>query len=163
MSEFNIGDKVMHFREGLSLIKDNVSLNGMPYFLIVIVNAPDEIIYVPVDNANNIIRTITSKEDALKLVEYIKQIEPEYITNTKQRRDSFKRRLGSGNIYDLAFLSRQLYFFQHPESVQIPVKFGPADVEMLKSAARTMLDELALSFNVDRAEVEQYLYDLIAK
>ncbi len=163
MIDFKINDKVMHFREGLSLIKEIVDREGRNYYLIQILNNDNDVVYVPIDNALNIIRPITSKENALALIQYVKTIEPERISNTKQRRDSFKRRLGSGNIQDLAFLARQLYFFNHPEVIDVPVKLGPADVEMLKSATKTLYDELALSFSIDRDKIEDYIVQLLSK
>ena len=155
MSTFNVGDTVMHFREGLSHITEIRRMNEKDYFIIRVVRDESEIIYVPVDTASAVIRHISTSEEADELVLFIRDIEPEYITNTKQRRDGFKRRLGSGNIRDLAFLARQLYFFTHPSEIAVPVKFGPADVEMLKYATTTMYDELAISYNVNRNEIEE--------
>ena len=154
MSTFNVGDTVMHFREGLSHITEIRRMNEKDYFIIRVFRDESEIIYVPVDTAQAVIRHVSSEQQAEDLIVYIRDIEPEYITNTKQRRDGFKRRLGSGNIHDLAFLARQLYFFTHSEEIAVPVKFGPADVEMLKYATTTMYDELAITYKVDRNEVE---------
>ena len=154
MVNFSVNDTVMHFREGLSHITEIRSMNNRDYFIIRVIRDESEIIYVPVDTAEAVIRNVSSVQDADELALYIRDIKPEYITNTKQRRDGFKRRLASGNIRDLAFLARQLYFFQHPEEIEVPVKFGPADVEMLKYATCTMYDELAITYNVNRDEVE---------
>lgn len=154
MSTFNVGDTVMHFREGLSHITEIRRMNEKDYFIIRVVRDESEIIYVPVDTAMAVIRHVSNAQEAEELINYIRDVEPEYITNTKQRRDGFKRRLGSGNIRDLAFLARQLYFFTHPDEIAVPVKFGPADVEMLKYATTTMYDELAITYNVPRNEVE---------
>ena len=154
MSTFNVNDTVMHFREGLSHITEIRRMNEKDYFIIRVVRDQSEIIYVPVDTAQAVIRHVSNPVEAEELVNYIRSVQPEYITNTKQRRDGFKRRLGSGNIHDLAFLARQLYFFTHPEEIEVPVKFGPADVEMLKYATTTMYDELAITYNVGREEVE---------
>lgn len=155
MESFQINDLVMHFREGLSKIVQEKVMNEKDYFIIKVLRDESEVVYVPKDNASAVIRHISTREDAEELVKYIREIKPEYITNTKQRRDGFKRRLGSGNIRDLAFLTRQLYFFRHPEEVEVPVKFGPADVEMLKYAACTMYDELAITYDVDRNQIEE--------
>ena len=154
MSTFNINDTVMHFREGLSHITEIRRMNEKDYFIIRVFRDESEIIYVPVDTAQAVIRHVSSLEEAEELINYFRDVQPEYITNTKQRRDGFKRRLGSGNIRDLAFLARQLYFFTHPDEIAIPVKFGPADVEMLKFATTTMYDELAITYQVGRGEVE---------
>jgi len=151
---FKVGDKVIHFREGLSRIVEKTTMNGAEYFLVHIEREGGETIYVPVDKAEAIIRPIIDKKTAKELVVFVRTIQPEYITNTKQRRDNFKKKLTSGDIKDLAYLYRQLYFFTHPEELSVPVKFGPADVEMLKFATRTLFDELAISYSVDRDVIE---------
>ena len=163
MNEFSVNDKVMHFREGLSVIVDKKEMNGVDYFLVHVEREGGEIVYVPTSSAEKIIRHIISKKEAEQLIEYIITIEPEYITNTKQRRDNFKRRLGSGDIKDIAYLARQLFFFLHPETIEVPVKFGPADIDMLKYAHRTLLDELALSYRMSREAIESYFEKKISR
>ena len=160
MSSYKVKEKVMHFREGLSFIAEEKEMNGTSYYLVEVINGGEKV-YVPKDKADAIIRPLFNKRDLDELIEYMKPIRPEYFNNTKQRRDVFKKRLGSGDIHDLAFLTMQLYYFNHPEEVDTPVKFGPADVDMLKYAAKTMFDELALSLKIDRDKVEEHIYILI--
>ena len=160
MSDFKLKDKVMHFRDGLSFISEEKEMNGMSYFIVEVVNGGEKV-YVPKDRADAIIRPLFDSEKLKELIEFMKPIRPDYFNNTKQRRDVFKKKLGSGDIHDLAYLTMQLYYFKHPDEVDTPVKFGPADVDMLKYAARTMFDELSLSLEKDREEVEEYIYQLI--
>ena len=160
MSTYKVNDKVMHFREGLSIISSEKEMNGMSYFIVEVVNGGEKV-YVPKDKADAIIRPLFDKKNLDELIAFMKPIKPEYFNNTKQRRDVFKKRLGSGDIHDLAYLTMQLYYFNHPGEVDTPVKFGPADVDMLKYAARTMFDELALSLDIERDKVEEYIYQLL--
>ncbi len=160
MSKYKINDKVMHFREGLSLIVEEKEMNGISYYIVEVVNGGERV-YVPTDKADAIIRPLFDKKELDELLDFMKPIRPDYFNNTKQRRDVFKKRLGSGDIHDLAYLTMQLYYFKHPEEVDTPVKFGPADVDMLKYAARTMFDELALALKIDREEVEEIIYKMM--
>ena len=160
MSLYKVNDKVMHFREGLSFIIEEKEMNGMKYFIVEVINNGEKI-YVPCDKADQIIRPLFNKKELGELIEFMKPIRPDYFNNTKQRRDVFKKRLGSGDIHDLAYLTMQLYYFTHPEEVDTPVKFGPADVDMLKYAAKTMFDELSLSLKIDRDKVEEHIYLLL--
>lgn len=163
MNEYKLNQLVMHFREGLSLISEVKEMEGTEYFIVTPQHEGGEKIYVPVSRADAIIRPIISKDAVPELVEFMKNTKPEYFSNTKQRRDVFKRRLGSGDIHDLAYLAMLLYFFRHPEELDNPVKFGPADVEMLKYATRTLYDELAIALEMDRAEVEEYIVNQIKR
>ena len=92
----------------------------------------------------------------------MKSVKAEFISNTKQRRDQYRKRLLSGNVLDLAYLSRQLYFFNYYNSHGQVVKLGPTDLQMLKDAEKVLFDELALSFEVEREIVDQKIAELLA-
>lgn len=160
MASYKAKEKVMHFREGLSFISEEKEMNGMSYYIVVVINNGEKV-YVPKDKADAIIRPLFNKKELDDLLDFMRPIRPDYFNNTKQRRDVFKKRLGSGDIRDLAYLTMQLYYFNHPEEVDTPVKFGPADVDMLKYAAKTMFDELSLSLKIDRDKVEDHIYLLL--
>ena len=102
-----------------------------------------------------------SKSEALEVVEYMKSVPAAFISNTKQRRDIYKKRLLSGDVKDLAYLSRQLYFFNYYNSHGEVVKLGPTDLQMLKDAEAILYDELAISFDIDREKVSELVATLI--
>ena len=158
---YKINDRVVHSREGLSTIKDITTIAGNEYFVVVSDKGDRENIYVLTSRTENIIRPIMSLEDAMKVVEFMKTVEPGFISNTKQRRDQYRKRLLSGNVYDLAYLSCQLYFFNYYNSIGQVVKLGPTDLQMLKDAENVLFDELALSLNVDRSEINHKIAELL--
>lgn len=157
--KFNVGDKIVHAREGLSTITGETSISGNEYFVVHSDKGSNENIYVLKARAENIIRPVMSKEEALEVVEYMKSVPAAFISNTKQRRDIYKRKLLSGDVNDLAYLTRQLYFFNFYNANGQLVKLGPTDLQMLKDAESILFDEFALSFNVDRESVK----DVVAK
>ena len=161
---FKINDSVIHCREGLSTIIAMNNMNGRDYFLVRTNQAAAETIYVPVETANNIIRPIMNEKEADSVLKYIKGIEKEFNTNTKQRRDAYKRRLASGDVKEIAYLYRQLYFYyliggENNEEI----KLGPVDIDMLSYAKNMLLDELAISYKVERADVEVFVESRIKK
>jgi len=158
---FKINDKVVHAREGLSTIVDITKMMDRDYFVVHSDSGKGENIYVLVENTGNIIRPIMDKSAAMKVIEYMKTIAAEFIANTKQRRDQYKKKLLSGNAMDLAYLSRQLYFFNYYNANGQLVKLGPTDLQMLKDAEKILFDELALSFNVAREAIDKYVFDLV--
>ena len=163
MSAFEINQMVIHFREGLSLIVETKEMEGTEYFIVLPQHEGGEKIYVPIQRADAVLRPIYDKNDIGELISYMKNIRPEFFSNTKQRRDVFKRKLGSGDIKDLAYLSMLLYFYQNPNVLDVPVKFGPADVDMLKYASRTLFDELALSLDIPRDQIEEHIFKEVRK
>ena len=160
--EYKINDRVVHAREGLSTITNITTMMDREYYVVVADKGERENIYVLKDRTENIIRPIMSLEEGMKVVDYMKTVKAEFISNTKQRRDQYRKRLLSGNVLDLAYLSRQLYFFNYYNSIGQVVKLGPTDLQMLKDAEKVLFDELALSFNVDRDKVDQKIAELLA-
>lgn len=163
---FKVNESVIHCREGLSTILSLSSINGKDYFIVRTHQgqANGETIYVPVDTASNIIRPILNEKEADKVLKFIKGIKKEFNTNTKQRRDAYKKRLGSGNVEDIAYLYRQLYFYNKIGGENnTEIKLGPVDIDMLNYAKNMLLDEFAISYKVEREDVEEYIEKRIKK
>ena len=161
MSEFHKGQLVVHCRDGLATIKETTVMGEKEYFIVHILKGDADNIYVPFDRADSIIRNVMTKQEANDLIKYMRTVELEYNSNTKQRRDSLKRRLGSGDIKDIAFLFKQLYFFKAKNDGSI--KFGPVDLDMLNYANSNLLDELAIVYDINRNIIEQYVYDQLGR
>ena len=152
MMIYEIGDKVIHCRNGVSTIVGTKEMGERQYFVIHTLRGDNENIYVPVIGSENIVRPVMTVEQADELLHSLASIEKEFNPNTKQRRDAFKRRLGSGNVLDIAYLYRQKWLYEkYPENV----KLGPSDIDMLEYASNILLDELSLTYNVDRDKVEE--------
>ncbi len=155
---YKVQDKIIHFRDGVAQIVDIKKIGDLEYYLVVADRGTGESIYVPISRADNIIRPIIDIETANKVLAFMKQATVEVSANTKQRRDSFKRKLSSGDPFDIGFLSKQLYLYNNQANLGIVVKFGPADLEMLKYAHLMLLDELAITFKVDREKIADFLH-----
>ena len=152
MMIYEIGDKVIHCRNGVSTIVGTTEMGERQYFVIHALRGDNENIYVPFIGSENIVRPVMTVEQADELLHSLASIEKEFNPNTKQRRDAFKRRLGSGNVLDIAYLYRQKWLYErYPENV----KLGPSDIDMLEYASNILLDELSLTYNVDRDKVEE--------
>lgn len=161
---FKINDSVIHCREGLSTIISVSTINDKDYFLVRTHQASEETIYVPVASAESIIRPILNMEDADKVLKYIKGLKKEFNTNTKQRRDAYKRRLSSGDVNDIAYLYKQLYYYiKIGGEDNNEIKLGPVDIDMLSHAKKMLLDEFSLSYKVDRNEIEDFIEKRIKK
>lgn len=157
---FKVNDRVVHCREGLSTIVGDTVIAGNEYFVVNSDKGDKENIYVLKTKTENIIRPVMNVDEANKVIEYMKTVGAAFISNTKQRRDLYKRKLLSGNVLDLAFLSRQLYFYLlYNEQGQL-VKLGPTDLQMLKDAENILFDEMAISYNVPRDKMREKVRSL---
>lgn len=163
MSNFSVNNEVIHCREGLSTIIGSKEMNGKEYFLVRVNRISGETFYVPVDSANSIIRHIMNVEEADELLKLVKKIGKDFNTNTKQRRDAYKKRLSSGDVKDIAYLYRQLFFYHKIGAEENDeIKLGPVDLEMLNYAKNMLLDELAISYSQPRDAVEGFVEKRIA-
>ena len=154
MMKYVVGQKVIHCRNGVATIIDTKIMAEREYFVVRTLRGDGENIYVPIIGSENIIRPVMTSEAADELLKSLVSIEKEFNSNTKQRRDAFKRRLSSGDVKDIAYLYRQYWLYQqYPENV----KLGPSDVDMLQYATNIFLDELSLSYNYDREKIEEFV------
>jgi len=157
---FKVNDRVVHCREGLSTIVGETVIAGNEYFVVNSDKGDKENIYVLKTKTENIIRPVMNVDEANKVIEYMKTVDAAFVSNTKQRRDLYKRKLLSGNVLDLAFLSRQLYFYLlYNEQGQL-VKLGPTDLQMLRDAESILFDEMAISYNVPRDKMREKVRSL---
>lgn len=158
---FKIDQRVIHCREGLCVIVSETNINGNEYFVVKSETGSGENIYVLKTRTDNIIRPIMNVEQAKELVAFMAAVKPEFMTNTKQRRDFYKKKLGSGSVYDLAFLARQLFLFHDLNSKGTLVKLGPTDIEMLEYADKVLYDELCLAFDKNIAEIRDFVCQML--
>lgn len=151
---YKVGQNIIHIRNGLSTIFDIVEMNERQYYIVRVNRGDGENIYVPVLNADSIIRPILSKEEADSLLKSLKEIKKEFNPNTKQRRDAFKKRLSSGKVEDIAYMYRlNCLYTADPENV----KLGASDIDMLNYAKTMFLDELCLTYEVNMDEIESLI------
>ena len=156
-TEFKLYDQVMHCREGLATIIDTKEMGGNEYFLVKINRGSGETIYVPKKTATAIIRHLIDEKEADDLLNYAKTIEKDFNSNTKQRRDAFKRKLSSGDIREITYLATQLFYYENMGEEERDVKLGNVDLDMLEYAANMMLDEFAIAYNVERDKIKDFL------
>lgn len=160
MEKFKVNDLVMHCRDGLSLIEGAKDMCGKSYFLVRAKRSDAETIYVPFDSCNNIIRPIMTSAQADSLLKKVSKEKKEFNSNTKQRRDAYKRRLSSGHVEDIAYLFAQLRLYNlDPEGV----KLGAADEDMLTYATNFILDEFSICYSVPRDKISEFVDQKIEK
>ena len=95
-----------------------------------------------------------SAKEANELLKYMKGISLEINSNTKQRRDTYKKMLNTGDIEDIAYFSRQLYCYKLSEEQD---KLGPMDIEMLTRAHNMLMDELMVVYKKTKDKIEAFI------
>lgn len=160
---FQINDVVVHCRDGLSTIIGTSVMGDREYFLVKTNHDGGETIYVPINSNQTIIRHIMNSTEADKVLVYMKSVKKEFNPNTKQRRDAFKRILAAGEVEGIAYLSRYLFFYNELGPDNDEIKLGAVDLEMLNNADNMLMDELSLSYNIEREKIREFVNDRISK
>lgn len=158
-----INDRIIHFRDGIGTIVGKTTMMDREYFVIRTDSNPGENIYVLTTNTVNVIRPLLSKKEAEDLLSGMDSIEAEIFNNTKQRRDFYKKKLLSGQVSDLLYLTKQLYCFEYYNSHGKPTKLGSTDLQMLRDAKQILFDELVVSLKIDESSIEKYFISLLEK
>ena len=157
---FKIGDFVVNNNNGICEITDLVTMNmsgtNKDYFLLVPVNEKTAKVYVPVDMAVQRIRLAMNKEEALQLIENIKDIDEAYIENEKEREKTYKEALNSRDPKRLVGIIKTLYL-RKQERLEAGKKNTAVDERYFKLAENHLHSELAFSLNVDKTEVNQII------
>lgn len=160
---FKVNDIVLHYRSGVATITGTATFDNIEYFVLKAKRDQSVSIYIPIENATQVIRPIMDEANADAIILYMKGIEPNFNPNTKQRRDDYKRRLASGNILDIAFLVRHLFLYKHAETLPDKVKFGQVDFDILQNARNLLYDEFCITYNVSEDEIDDFVEERMKK
>lgn len=109
---------------------------------------------IPISNADKLMRKVITREEIEKLVDKIPNINIDLIKDFKTRIKKYDELLKSGEIENLAILSRTIYEYKK-ESNNLTI----ADKEIFKSTENLLFDELAYVLDMDNKEdVVKYLF-----
>ena len=95
------GDYVVKIPEGICRIEDVMQLDiydtDKEYYMLVPISEKSSKIYIPTDNAEGRIRKVISKEETLKFIKSIPEIDAKDIPNEKMREQEYKTSILSCN------------------------------------------------------------------
>ena len=150
---YKIGEVIAHNKLGLCTIKEITQINDIDYYVL-ISNIDNTKIMIPISNADKLTRKIITKEEIEELVNKIPNINIDLIKDFKTRMKTYDELLKSGEIENLAILSRTIYEYKK-ESNNLTV----ADKEIFKATEKILFDELAYVLNMDnKNDVVKYLF-----
>ena len=161
--QFLVDQTVIHKREGLAKIVSTALIGDKQYYLLKAARGDGETIYVPGDSTATIIRPVMNVDEAQEVLDYMASVQMEYTSNTKQRRDFYKRLLNSGETQDIAFLTMQLriYELSNHDSENPDMKLGLMDIDILSKADNILMEEFALTFDKGRDDIKEFIFKKI--
>ena len=155
-----LGDKVIHVNGGVFVVEEIKIMNYgygdvkyiclKPYFIDTVNKTLT--IYVAYDKKDEMIRPIMSKQDALQVIEKIKNIQPIWYQESKVRKEKFAELLNSHDIDNICVIVKSLYTKQL-ELQENNKSLNLMDYDYLRKLKKGIEEELAISLNVPIDEI----------
>lgn len=151
-----IGKVMVHKAHGICTIKEILQIGGNDYYKLVPSFDEGMSIFVPVSKEKEFLREVIDKNQADDLVDYMNNLDDSIIDDSKERRDSFHKKLSSGDLKEIAYMCYKLYLLKKAK-LNSNAKFCLTDSVMFDKAHKMLFDELALAYKMDRNKIVDYI------
>ena len=159
---FQIGNFVLNATNGICEITDVVSMNMSgtlkDYFVLVPVEEKTAKIYIPVDVAENRIRPVLSKDEAMDVIHGIPQIDETWVENEKERERIYKEALNSKDPMRLISIIKTLYR-RRKERLDAGKKTTAIDERYFKMAENQLFAELGFALGEPKQNMRQIIQE----
>ena len=151
-----VGKIMVHKAHGICTIKEILQIGGNDYYKLSPNFDESMSIFVPVSKEKEFLREVLTKDQADDLVNYMTSIDTTLIDDTKERRDSFHKKLSSGNLKEIAYMCYKLYQLKKAK-LKVNAKFCLTDSAMFEKSHKMLFDELALAYKIDRDKIVDFV------
>ena len=165
---FHIGDWVVYGGKGVCKVIAIGKLESMNvardkiYYTLEPVHFSESRIFTPVDNPKVVIRRVLSKEEAIVLIEEIPQIETLWIADEKRRESEYKEALKTCGCEELVKIIKTIYK-RKQSRMEVGKKMTASDEKYFRIAEELLYSELAISLDMEQAEVKDYIVQHVKK
>ena len=154
--KFQVDQRIVYPSQGVGLIKsieEKIFKDNKVLYYVIYLEVSDMTIMVPVDKAVELgIRSIVSKDEALKALELISQAYEPIPSDWKLRYQMNLDLLKKGSIMDIAMIVRSLY---HRSKVkELPI----LERKLYDSALKLLEDEVSCSLRKSKEEAENLIF-----
>lgn len=158
---FQIDDYVNYNVMGVYKVVDirteqDISGTEKQYYILKPVYGNNLTIKTPVDNHKSLMRRVLTREEVMSIIETMPDQETIWIDNDRQRRESFKATLKTGDCKNWIKLIKTIYQ-KDQEKKAIGKKITKADEEIMKIAEKNLYEEFAVALNITPDEAVDYV------
>lgn len=159
---FSVGDYIVHGRNGVCKVEDitHIDVSGADknklYYQLVPMKSEDSKIFYPVDSDKVVMRAILSKSEVENLLEGIKDIEPVYIENDRQREAVYKEAIASCDCRKLIEIIKTLHIRER-ERMAEGKRMTFIDDKYLKEAKNNLHEEFSIALGMEKILMEDYI------
>lgn len=162
MAMFAVGDRIIYGTKGVccvesigklnapGVMKDRIYYTLRPYYV------KGTTIFTPVDNEKVVMRSALSKEEAMAVVDGIKDSEGLWFGDEKKRELAYKEAIQTCDCNELVKIIKTIY-----ENKQTRLAAGKkvtaTDERYFKAAEDSLYGELAISLEMTKEEVKKFI------
>lgn len=164
---FNIGEYIVYGMNGVCRVEEigPMNLSGVDsdklYYTLLPLYTKGSKVYTPVDNHKVIMRPVVTKTEACNLIDEMKDVELIEVADDKHRELAYKEALKTCECREWIRIINTV-LKRKEERLAQGKKMSACDERYLKQAQDNLYGELALSLEMEKSEVEDYLEHRIA-
>lgn len=159
---FEKGEYVVCGGKGVCMVEDAATLNisgidrEREYYILKPVYLPGSTVYIPVDTARESLRRVLSREEAEGLIQAIPAIPLIVIANDKLLEQEYKNCMRTNSCLELIKVIKTIALRRRRRE-EAGRKETAVDAKYFRIAEDNLYGELAISLNIDRSQVEEYI------
>lgn len=163
---FNVGDYIVYGVNGVCKVEEIGSLNSgnLPkdrvYYTLLPVYLKGSKIFTPADNKKVLMRPVLNKDEAMELIDDIRNIDALWITDEKKRENDYRDALKKCDCKELVRIIKTIYSRKQGRIAE-GKKMTMGDEKYFHMAEESLYGELAIPLNMDKEEVKYFITDRV--
>lgn len=165
---FDKGEYVVSGNKGVCVVEDitTLDISGVDrereYYILKPIYMSGSTVYVPVDTADNSLRRVLSREEADRLIRGIPDIPLISITNDKLLEQEYRGCMRANDCAEWIRIIKTIYL-RKQKRLAAGRKVTAVDAKYFRLAEENLYGELAVSLQMPRGEIEDYITREIEK
>lgn len=158
---FQVGDYVVYKREVCKIreMKEN-HYSNQDYFILCPVDDESLVIDIPTDNRSGFLRPLMTSKEAEALIARIPEIES-IETTERMLENEYRFLMQSNKMEDLIKIIKTTYLRNNERKLN-GRKISDKDNSYFENAERMLYNELAISLNIPKEDVKNYIIDKVS-
>ena len=150
------GNKGVCLVEGITTLDISGVDKEREYYILKPVYMAGSTVYVPVDTADNSMRRVLSREEADKLISEIPEIPLISISNDKLLEQEYRGCMKTNDCAEWIRIIKTIYL-RKQKRIEAGRKVTAVDAKYFRLAEDNLYGELAISLQMPRGEIEDYI------
>lgn len=160
---YDIGELVVYGTYGVCEVSNIGSLDlpmidkSKKYYTLTPYYKREDVVYASVENDSTIMRSVITEKAARELIKQIPEIEETQVASEKEREQTYKTTVRTCDVNKLVGIIKTISRRKN-ERLESGKKVTVLDERYLKQASEQLYGELAIALNMDKADVEDFIF-----